>query len=91
VADTAPEKGRSHLLIQSYGQWTHIRINREKVMEHAKDSGQAKPVTDISNCRVRRLDNGWLICLMKTNCAFALPFGNLCSHPRASEITVIDA
>ncbi|MBI4808892.1 MAG: hypothetical protein HY799_08105 [Nitrosomonadales bacterium] len=41
---------------------------------------------DVSKCRVRRLENGMGICLMKPQCEYALPFGNVCGHPLASQI-----
>lgn len=43
---------------------------------------------DVSNCRVRRLENGMGVCLMKPQCSYALPFGNICSHPLVSQIAV---
>ncbi|HLP97036.1 MAG TPA: hypothetical protein VK149_01185 [Sideroxyarcus sp.] len=46
----------------------------------------SKKVTDISNCRVRRLPWGMAVCLVNSNCAHALPFGNLCAHPQVAEI-----
>lgn len=43
---------------------------------------------DVSNCRVRRVPGGMVVCLMKPQCSYALPFGNVCSHPLASQIAV---
>ncbi len=41
---------------------------------------------DVSNCRVRRIDEGIEVCMVNRNCDYALPFGNLCAHPYASRI-----
>ena len=55
-------------------------------MAQSKTEEQGKKEPDISNCRVRRLDNGWLICMMKRDCPYLLPYGNICSHSRAGEM-----
>lgn len=52
---------------------------------------EAKPNNkqhDVSKCRVRNIGGGMMVCLMKPQCSYALPFGNVCSHPLASQIAV---
>ncbi len=41
---------------------------------------------DVSNCRVRRVEEGIELCMMNAHCDYELPFGSLCAHPLASQI-----
>lgn len=47
-------------------------------------SNETKPEDrrpDIGSCRVCRMANGSSVCMMDKDCPYALPFGNICSHP----------
>lgn len=55
-------------------------------MERKQGTDTGRPQPDLANCRVRRLENGLLLCLMKPNCGYAVPFGNICGHPQADRI-----
>ncbi len=36
---------------------------------------------DIGNCCVKTMGDGTKVCMMNKHCIYALPFGNVCSHP----------
>lgn len=55
-------------------------------MDQSIETKPKEKQQDVSNCRVRKLENGMGVCLMKPQCEYALPFGNICSHPLVSQI-----
>lgn len=58
----------------------------EVVMEQDSKIPGTEDMPDISNCRVRRIDADMAECMVMAHCAYELPFGNLCTHPLASQI-----
>lgn len=46
---------------------------------------------DISNCRVRKISDNLMDCLVEKNCGYALPFGDgkFCRHPLKHQIPTV--
>ena len=55
-------------------------------MDQSIETNPYEKRPDVSNCRVRRVSEGIEVCMMNAQCDYALPFGNLCAHPSASQI-----
>ncbi len=57
----------------------------------APPGGDAAPEHDIQRCRVHRTLDRVAICLVNDeHCVYALPFGNICTHPRVDQIAEND-
>jgi hypothetical protein len=55
-------------------------------MDQSIETNPDEKLPDVRNCLVHRIDEGIEVCMVNTQCDYALPFGNLCAHPSASQI-----
>lgn len=57
-------------------------------MDKNKTPSAGQNDVDISKCRVRKISDSLMDCLIERNCSYALPFGGgkFCRHPLKQQI-----